>query len=364
MNRRERLRRCYFNEELDRPGVYSRTLFPANDPSYDRLKAYLAEHTELKLEWNTSELDSPWPIEVIKEPYNDELEREITTLHTPKGDLRKSDLVRIKTQAKDQPKLHEEYLLKTKEDAEKYLSLPVPTIKQDISPFHQLEKRAGDSGIVDVCLWINPAGHAACLFGSEQFALMSATDRDILHALCERQMRIIINRLKFLLSESVGPFFSMLGEEYIVPPFHGPADFYDFNVRYDKPIIELVHEAGGRVHIHCHASIKKVLDGFIDMGTDVLHPFEAPPMGDILPKEAKELARNKICLEGNIQIDRMYQATPEEIREETKQLIRDVFDDHKGLIVSPTASAYIYGRGEECFDQYKAMIDTVLEWNG
>jgi len=364
MNRRERLRRCYFGEELDRPGVYSRTLFPANDPSYDRLKAYLAEHSELKLEWNTSELDSPWPIEVIKEPYNDELEREITTLHTPKGDLQKSDLVRIKTQAKDQPKLHEVYLLKSKEDAEKYLSLPVPTIKQDVSAFHKLEKTAGDSGIVDVSLWINPAGHAAGLFGSENFALMTIMERDIIHAICRRQMNIIMNRLKFLLSRGVGPFFSMLGEEMVAPPFHGPKDFDDFNLKYDKPIIDMIHDAGGRIHIHCHGSIKKVLDSFIDMGTDVLHPFEAPPMGDITPKQAKETARGKLCLEGNIQIDRMYEATPDEIREETRQLIKETFDDHKGLIVSVTASPYIYGRGEECFGRYKAMIDTVLEWNG
>jgi hypothetical protein len=48
MTRRERLRRCYFNEELDRPAVYSRTGFPKDDPTYDSLKAYLLRHTELK----------------------------------------------------------------------------------------------------------------------------------------------------------------------------------------------------------------------------------------------------------------------------------------------------------------------------
>jgi hypothetical protein len=41
MTRRERLRRCYFNEELDRPAVYSRTGFPQGDSTYDALRAYL-----------------------------------------------------------------------------------------------------------------------------------------------------------------------------------------------------------------------------------------------------------------------------------------------------------------------------------
>jgi len=364
MNRKERLRRCYYHEELDRPAVYSRRLFPANDPSYDKLKAYLGQHSELKLEWNTFELDSPYPMEVTKGPYNDELVREITILHTPKGDLRKSDLARIKTQAKDQPKMHEEYLLKNRQDAEKYLSLPMPEVRKDVSMFYELQKQLGNTGIADVSLWINPAGKAAALFGSENFALASALERDIIHALCERQMNIIINRLKYLLSEGIGPYFNLLGEELVAPPFHGPKDFDDFNVKYDKPIIDMVHEAGGRMHIHCHGSIKKVLQSFIDMGTDVLHPFEAPPMGDITAKEAKEISRGKLCIEGNIQINRMYEVTADEIRAETEQLIKDTFDDKKGLIVSVTASPYIYGQGEVCFEQYKAMIDTVLEWTG
>lgn len=209
----------------------------------------------------------------------------------------------------------------------------------------------GEAGIADVSLGANPAGFTAKLFGSEAFALMSVTDRDILHALCERQLQIMMERLKHLLVCNVGPFFSMASEEFIAPPLHGPEDFDDFNVRYDQPLIDLIHEAGGRMHIHCHGSIKWVFQGFVDMGADVLHPFEAPPMGDITPAEAKKLARDRLCLEGNIQIHRMYEATPEEMCEEVEELIRVAFDDSKGLIVCPSASPYVHGQGEVCFPQ-------------
>lgn len=67
-------------------------------------------------------------------------------------------------------------------------------------------------------------------------------------------------------------------------------------------------------------------------------------------------------MEGNIQINRLYEATPEEIREETEALIRDVFERGSNLIVCPTASPYIRGRGRESFPQYKAMIDAVIGW--
>jgi uroporphyrinogen-III decarboxylase len=114
------------------------------------------------------------------------------------------------------------------------------------------------------------------------------------------------------------------------------------------------------VHIHSHGSIKKVLQGFVDMGVDVLHPFETPSQGDLTAREAKPVIRGKICMEGNIQISNMYEHTPEEIKEETEQLIKDAFDDHKGLIVSASASPYIPGEGLNCLEQYRAMVETVL----
>lgn len=360
MTRRERLRRCYFNQELDRPAVYSRTGFPKDDPTYDRLKAYIKSHTELKVGWSGSQFESRNSVEIRTEPYSEDFERRIEVLHTPKGDLQCSSLVSLK----GQPGLHETFLVTCADDAQKYLSLPLPEFGGDTSSFFATDAGVGEKGIVHIGLGLNPGGFVAMLCGSENFAMMSLTDRDILHALCERQMTRILRRAKFLLDAGIGPFFSMLGEEFIVPPLHGPKDFLDFNVKYDKPIIDLIHNAGGRMHIHSHGSVKSVFQGFVDMGVDVLHPFEPPPQGDILAREAKQFARGRMCLEGNIQIHRMYEATSQDIRQETEQLIADAFDDSKGLIVCPTASPYIRGKGEECFPQYKAMIDTVLEWKG
>ncbi len=358
MTRRERLRRCYFHEELDRPGVYSRTGFPRDDPTYEGLRAYLGAHSELKRGWGSASIEKPYPVEHRREPHSEDWERDVTTLHTPAGDLEATTLVSLK----GQPGLRKSFFIKRREDAEKYLSLPLPELDDDVSSFFEAEREIAERGIVDVGLGANPGGHVATLFGSETMAIMSATDRGVVHALCEQRMRIIVNRLKVLLEKGVGPYFSMSGQEYIVPPLHGPVDFYDFNVKYDKPIIDLIHEAGGRIHIHCHGSIKKVLQGFVEMGVDVLHPFEAPPMGDIAAAEAKDLARGRLCLEGNIQISAMYEHTPEQVRQETEALIADAFDDRRGLIVCPTASPYIRGKGEECFPRYKAMIDTVLSW--
>jgi len=357
MNSRERLTRCYFHQETDRPAVYTRTAYPANDPTYDKLKEYMNMMTDLKKLWQgNGGFSTPYPTIQSTEAYSNEYDRVITKLTTPAGDLYSSVFSGIKGMRNAVDK----YFIEDKHDAEKYLSLGIPEVRGDIPSFYEANLQVGDRGIVEVYLGSNPAGFTVELIGSENFAIMTMTDRDILHELCQYRMNIIINIVKFLVEKGVGPFFAMQGEEYLVPPIHGIKDFYDFNVKYDKPIIDLIHEAGGRVHVHSHGSIKKVLQGFVDMGVDVLHPFETPPQGDITAKEAKKVIEDKICIEGNIQISNMYENTPKQIREETEQLIKEAFIDNKGLIVSASASPYIPGEGLNCLEQYKAMVETVI----
>lgn len=353
---RERMQRCFEHEELDRPGVYFRTGYPQDDPTYDRVRAYIEANTELKRGMSLPGLETPPSIETHTEPHSEDFQRVVSTLHTPAGDLEASFLESLK----GLPGLGETFYIKSRRDAETYLSLPMSRMVGDVEPLLAAGRELGDRGILDIGVGFNPGGHVVDLCGSETFAMMSVTDRDILHSICERELRIVLGRLKYALVNGLGPFFSTLGQEYVVPPMHSPKDFHDFNTKYDRPIFDAIHDAGGRVHVHCHGSIRRVFGEFLDVGVDVLHPFEAPPLGDITAAEAKRLARGRMCLEGNVQIAEMYEKTPDQIREQTESLIADAFDDRRGLIVCPTASLYVRGEGERCFPQVKAMVETVL----
>ena len=355
MTSRERLRRCFFHEPLDRPGVFCRTGFPADDPSYEPLRRLLAQRSELKRPWSATSLVEPLPVESHTRPHSPDFDLLIDTLKTPGADLVRHRMV----SRTGQPGMTVKPYLSSRGDARAYLSLPVPRVGGTADRFFDLDREVGDRGTVDVSVGFNPAGHAAELLGSENFAFLSVTDRDVLHAVCQRHRDITLALVDHLIEQGVGPYFSTLGQEYVAPPMHGPEDFFDFNVRYDQPIIERIHEAGGRVHVHCHGSIRTVFDGFLQMGADVLHPFEAPPMGDITPAKAKALARGRICLEGNIQIADMYEKSPGEIAEQTRALIDTCFDDQRGLIVCPSASPWIPGAGARCLEQFRAMIQTV-----
>ena len=352
----ERLKRCFFHEELDRPAIYLRMYISASDKSYDKLRALAREKTDLKY-------DSGIGLKIhrfkeIEELHNEDFKKKKLILETPKGRLESIEYVSLK----GQPDYTEKYLLETREDAEKYLSFKYPEIKGDTSEYFKFKKEVGDRGIVTAALTENPGGLVAGLFGTERFAMMSVTDRDILHEIMKKRMNFLLDLIKYYKKNDMGPYFWMAGEELITPPIHGPEDFDDFNTRYDKPIIDLVHEIGGRVHIHCHGKIKKVLPGFLRMGADIIHPFEAPPMGDVTAKEAKEIVKDKICIEGNIQIADMYENSVDSIVEQTENLIKDAFSDKKNLIICPTASPYIFGAADNCYKQYKAMVDTVINY--
>ncbi len=353
---RERLTRCYFHRETDRPGVYVRRGWPKDDPTYAPLIKLVDEKTDLKFPWRLAPPPSGVRMVSRSEPASEDYRRVITTMETPKGELTSTRLVSLK----GKPGMQETYFLKSEEDVEKYLSLPMPPVGGETESFFQLDARAGARGIVDVGFGLNPGGRTASLFGSETFAIFSVTRRELLHRVLERETQIMTAQLKHMLAAGVGPFFSMLGQEYIAPPLHGPKDFHDFNVRYDKQLIDLIHEAGGRVHIHCHGSLRAILGEFLEMGADVLHPIEPPPLCDCPASEAKRAFKGRICIEGNIQIADMYEKSPDEIEAQTRALIQDAWYDRKGLIVCPTASPYIRGAGAQCLPQFERMIETVL----
>lgn len=356
----ERLHRCYYHQETDRPGIYIRWggIDVNNDPTYQELKKRVLADTDLKVIYPAHRHKKIPQFSIRRENYDENFFREIYTLATPAGILEKTSLLG----KHGQPGLHETYLLKDEGDVEKYLSLPLPEITGNVDDFFSMRQRLGERGIVETSFDTSPGGVVAELFGSENFAIMSILNREAVCLLLERECECSMRLIKYLLEHGVGPYFSTEGQEYIVPPLHGRQDFFDFNVRYCRPLTDLIHERGYRVHVHSHGSVKTVLDGFIELGADVLHPLEAPPMGDITPREAKTVLRGKVTMEGNLQIANMYENTSDDIRMQTEALIRDTFDDHRGLIVCPTASPYLVLEGEKCTANYMTMIDTVVKW--
>ena len=83
----------------------------------------------------------------------------------------------------------------------------------------------------------------------------------------------------------------------------------------------LIRSHGCFVYVHCHGALDAVLERFADMGVNVLHPIEAPPLGDITLAEAKRRIGDRVCLERNIQIGDVMTLSQKEIVAQVVQAI-------------------------------------------
>ena len=283
----------------------------------------------------------------------------ITTLHTPGGDLRSRHL----SSKRGLPGMQMEFLVKTLEDVDTVLSAPyVPLREVDPSGFFAEQEDIGERGLVMAGVWADPIMHVQQLMGSELMAIWSIEERETILRLVDVFLARTLDRVDAMLAAGVGPAFSILGQEYVTPPLHSAKDFREFCVKPERQIVERIRNAGGLLHVHCHGPLDAVLEDFIEIA-DVLHPIEAPPLGDVPLADAKRRIGSQVCLEGNIQIGDIYAMPTPQLVEMVKQAIGDAAEGG-GFILCPTASPHTEVLTDLTVRNYVAMVETGVEYGG
>jgi uroporphyrinogen decarboxylase len=84
----------------------------------------------------------------------------------------------------------------------------------------------------------------------------------------------------------------------------------------------MVHNAGSYIWVHCHGKVRNLIEKFIEMGVDVLNPLEPPKNGDVDLDEVARTFKNRIGLEGNIEMQDFYDESEEVIREKIKTCVQ------------------------------------------
>ena len=250
-------------------------------------------------------------IEVYDEPTDSpEWVEQVTVYDTPEGDLREV----FTKSVSNKPGYEKEYLLKEPEDIRKLLSLPYEPYMFSTDAYREADTRMGDAGIVMFCL--DHAMYALQrLIGSENFALWSVEAEEQMFEVMQMFASRIRDHASAAIDAGIRGVFGWLGPELCIPPLMSPAAFDKYVFGLDKPLIDLIHEAGGRVRVHCHGRMKAVLERFVEMGVDVLNPIEPPPMGDMTLGEAFGVVGERMGLEGNIETHDMMTCTKESLRE-------------------------------------------------
>jgi hypothetical protein len=253
------------------------------------------------------------------------------TLHTPRGDL----TANYAENEGMRTVWRHDHLMKTDEDIDRFLAAPFIPNPPNVEAFERTRAALGERGVMEIeaptplCLVVENMPY-------DQFMVRYLQDLGRIEALLDKASELITRWLESILQAGFGPVFRFFGPEYAAPPMMSPNAFKRVVVERDRPLIDLIHRHGGFVRYHCHGPIARILDDMLAMGVDMTDPCEPPPSGDIpLGELAKRVGRNMILM-GNIQLDAIERAEPEEIDRQVAGAIEEV-GDRAPFILCPTA---------------------------
>ena len=280
-------------------------------------------------------------------------EQTVTThiLHTPKGDLRS-----VTTTPKDQPSRVTESLIKTDEDIERYMSLPFETYEYDIAPVRAMYEELGDRGLVYVH-YSDPMYAAASLFDYEDFVIRCLTDRESVRRLVDHLFERIVSQTRKVadICKDYDFLFYTAGPELATPPMVAPKVFQELVTPYQTKLIQILHDAGHLVSIHCHGRVREVLDEIVKTGADMLEPIEPPDQGDISLTELLEHVGDRLCLMGHIQDQEFHTVPPGTMTQRVEEIAAFV-NGRTRYIMTPTCTPFQHPAADTFLRNYTEWI--------
>ena len=367
MNSRERLLKVLNGQMPDRVPVstyelvgYNSQSFENKEPSYRDLMEYIRQKTDCICMWNPGSneqfLSSAAPVDMdIQESWDDNYKITKRTLHTPLGDITNTTKVTENIYTTWQT----EHWCKSIVDVDKAMSIPYEPVSFDWSDLARIQGEVGEHGILMPTLG-DPLLIAGELMEFGEFTMWVMMETEHFARTVEVIHQRNMENLKRMLEGHVADLYRIVGPEYACPPFLPPRYFAQFVTPYVKQMVDLIHAKGGKVRLHSHGKIGRVLDEILATGADATDPCEAPPDGDITLAEIKAKAGERITLFGNIQLKLLETAN----REEIVDFVRMSMDSAKAggrYVIMPTAAPINVPLSEKTADNYRTYIDTALE---
>jgi hypothetical protein len=254
-----------------------------------------------------------------------------------------------------------EHLLKNVEDLETYLEIPFTTSLgvPDISGVLQVEETLGDSGIVMIDT-PDPLCEAAQLFHLADYLIIAFTEPGLFHRLLERFAILLYQKTEAVARALPGRLWRIYGPEYASPPYLPPRLFQEFVVRYDKKMVELIHQHDGYARIHSHGRLKQILDDIVSTGCVGLDPIEPPPQGDVSLRYVRERYGEQLVLFGNLEASDIENLPTDLFRRKVMAALQEgTSGKGRGFVLMPSACPYGRVLSPLALANYWAIIATV-----
>jgi len=345
---------------------YNAKAWENNHPSYRRLMDHIRAHTDCIAMWGPSSngraFASAYPVPIDTTCNRDgHRTRTIQVMHTPQGDLRRV----LENDDRVYTTWTTEHWCKTFDDVGRALSVPYQPVSYDAADLARITDEVADHGIIMDSI-SDPAYMAADLMAFQDFTLWAFEHTEhFAHAVdvfAERVMTNLANQL----DACVVDLYRICGPEYFTPPYLPPSVFERFVVPHVTAMTDLIHARGGKVRLHCHGKIARVLDMILDCRCDGIDPCEPPPDGDIELNHVKVrcAARpRKVSVFGNIELKLLENGSPQQVREEVIHVMNQAKRDG-GFVLMPTAAPIDAILSPKTEANYIAMIDTARQFGG
>lgn len=121
-------------------------------------------------------------------------------------------------------------------------------------------------------------------------------------------------------------------------------------------MIRWIHSRGGKVRLHCHGKIGRVLDLILETGCDGIDPCE-PPLDEV----KRRCQARTVSVWGNIELKLLEHGTPDEVCAEVRKFMNQA-KAGGGFVLMPTAAPINLPLSAETEANYRAFIDAGLEF--
>lgn len=208
----------------------------------------------------------------------------------------------------------------------------------------------------------SPFWHDAIdLLGMENLYVKMYDDPDLVDALMAHMVDFYTASSRRIFDEAgdlIDVFFigNDLGSQ--TGPLLGPALFERFVLPQIKRLVDLGHEYGLKVQMHCCGGFEPLIPGLIRIGLDALHAVQCSCHGMDL-RTLKANYGSNMVLNGGIDSHHvLIEGTPESVRESTREVI-EIMMPGGGFVAG---ASHDWVLEETPVENMLAMVDAVREW--
>jgi len=255
-----------------------------------------------------------------------------------------------------------EHLLKDEDDLRAWLALPEDGDigAPDFRHFADAEARLGGTGIVMIDT-ADALCHVAPLFSMEDYTVIALTEQALFHRALERAQAALLRRVEAVARGWPGRLWRIVGPEYAVPPYLPPRLYEEYVVRYDRPLIDIIHKYGGYARLHQHGRCRDVLDMTARTGCMGIDPIEPPPQGDVTLDYVRQRYGDRWVLFGNLELSDIELLDERDFARKARAALEEGTGG-RGFVLMPSASPIGRVLSDRALNNYRKMIEVHEEF--